>query len=210
MKLKCIIIGILLNSTSIGLYSQFTAKFEWDDEVNGIVFKLVNSCDDDLENIKVTCYNIELGQKSEFIIESLPSGESDFLGGEEDDWIWQPGEYASVQYGEMVYSWKYTPQGTFYVGAVNVNQQVNPNSQNQNTNVYNSGNNTNTRVKPKCGYCNGTGNCPYCNKKGQSLACVDNMFAANCTDPYCIAKNHKCKHCGGTHVCSNCHGNGSK
>ena len=68
-------------------------------------------------------------------------------------------------------------------------------------------NNNSTR---QCGYCNGTGKCPFCNSSGQSLACVANRFGANCTDSYCIAKNHRCKHCDGTHICSNCKGTGNK
>jgi hypothetical protein len=61
-----------------------------------------------------------------------------------------------------------------------------------------------------CGYCNGTGNCVHCNYSGQSLACVQNPYGANCTDKYCIAKNHQCKFCSGNHKCHYCGGSGKK
>ena len=90
-----------------------------------------------------------------------------------------------------------------------------PGSQNSSNSIYNLPSqsiNTNTQndSKYKCGYCNSTGKCPYCKSAGQSKACVQNQFGANCTDSYCIAKNHKCKHCDGTHICSRCKGNGYK
>lgn len=72
-----------------------------------------------------------------------------------------------------------------------------------------SGSSTNTS-KRQCGYCDGTGACPFCNSAGQSKACVSNMYGVQCTDAYCIAKNHRCSHCNGTHRCSNCNGTGHK
>lgn len=68
----------------------------------------------------------------------------------------------------------------------------------------------NVQTTRRCGYCNGTGECYLCNSQGQSKACVSNMFGANCTDPYCIRKNHRCKNCGGNHICQSCKGKGYK
>jgi hypothetical protein len=61
-----------------------------------------------------------------------------------------------------------------------------------------------------CNYCKGTGNCDFCTFSGQSLACVRPPYGVECTDKYCIAKNHECKQCGGTHRCSYCKGTGKR
>ena len=90
------------------------------------------------------------------------------------------------------------------------NSITNQSGSNNQINQIQNSTSSNVSSDLKCSYCErkGNGKCAFCNEQGQSKACVRNPCGVECKDEYCIAKNHKCKHCDGTHICSKCKGTG--
>ncbi|MEI6143371.1 MAG: hypothetical protein WCP85_29105 [Mariniphaga sp.] len=136
----------------------------------------------------------------------------------DDDWELSYGDRITIRYGESLTK-------TLVIGVEDGFSEPDWNDykeyliaesrrQTQNTTISYESNQQNINItsgtQRQCGYCNGTGKCPYCNSAGQSKACVENQLGVRCSDSYCIAHNHKCKHCEGTHICSRCKGNGYK
>ena len=114
---------------------------------------------------------------------------------------------------------------------LNSNQPTSPSYNNSSTTTKsnsssrpNSSSNTTNSQTPKqtpCHLCEsnlgkvwaytnkGNGKCYNCNSRGQINACVNNPFGGvKCSDPNCIAKNHRCNECGGTNICQKCKGTG--